>query len=64
MIVFILDLVGFTFFPDHTPGWLRFLSGLTLVGALISGVTCITTAVFSRVSSGATIDNTHENDAA
>jgi hypothetical protein len=64
MIVFILDLVGFMFFPDRAPGWLRFLSGLTLVGALISGVTCITAAVFSRVSSGATIDNTHENDAA
>jgi hypothetical protein len=64
MVVFILDLFGFIFFPEHSPRWLRFVSGTTLVGALVSGVTCIVAAIFGRIKSGGQIVQSHEKDAA
>jgi hypothetical protein len=64
MIIFILDLVGFAFFPNQTPGWLRFVSAFTIVGAVISGAICVTAAIFGRLKSGSQIDDRHEKDAA
>ncbi len=64
MIVFIIALLGFAFFPNRTPDWLRFVTGSTIVGAFISGAICITAAIFGRLKSHSQIDDGHEKDAA
>jgi hypothetical protein len=64
MIIFILALLGFAFFPNRTPDWLRFVSGFTILGSIISGAICITAAIFGRLKSRSQIDDGHEKDAA
>jgi hypothetical protein len=51
-------------FPDLSPGLLAFMIGLSIFGALSSGVTCIAAAIFGRRNRSEKTDENHEKDAA
>jgi len=64
MVLFIVSLLCYRLFTvDQTPRLLGVVSGITVLGALISGAVCITAAVFGRLKSARQIKGEHENDA-
>jgi hypothetical protein len=63
MMLFIASLLCYgRFSVSQTPQWLGIVSGITILGAIISGAICITAAICIRLKSGKQVDDGHEKD--
>jgi hypothetical protein len=64
MVSFIASLLCYRIFSaDDTPRWLGIVSGTTLLTALVSGVVCVTAAIFGRFQPNGKVVQNSDKDA-